>query len=47
MTPLHVATQRGDRIGIVNYLVDQGADIDIEDDNGVSKIGWTVLLTVG
>ena len=52
MTPLHVATQRGDRISIVNYLVDQGADINIKDENGVSKIliGYvyaTILLTVG
>ena len=52
MTPLHVATQRGDRISIVNYLVDEGADINIKDNNGVSKmvIGYiyvTIILTVG
>ena len=51
MSPLHVATQRGDRISIVTYLVDKGADINIKDDNGVSKIviGYiyaTILLTV-
>ena len=38
MTPLHVAAERGERIRIVNYLVDQGADINIKDNNGVSKI---------
>ena len=38
MTPLHVAAQRGERISIVEYLVDKGADINIEDDNGVSKM---------
>ena len=37
MTPLHVAAQRGDRISIMEYLVDQGADINIKDDNGVRK----------
>ena len=37
MTPLHVAAQKGDRISIVKYLVDQKADINIEDNNGVSK----------
>ena len=52
MTPLHVATQRGDRISIVNYLVDKGADINKKDNNGVSKmvIGYiyaTIILTVG
>ena len=52
MTPLHVATQRGDRISIVNYLADKGADINIKDNNGVSKIviGYVyaiILLIVG
>ena len=37
MTPLHVAAQRGDRISIMEYLVDQGADINIKDDNEVRK----------
>ena len=36
MTPLHVAAQR-DRISIVEYLVDQGADINIKDSNRVSE----------
>ena len=38
MTPLHVAAEKGDRISIVKYLVDQKADINIKDDNEVSKI---------
>ena len=38
MAPLHVAAERGDRISMVNYLVDQGADINIKGDNRVSKI---------
>ena len=34
MTPLHLAAENG-HIKIVDYLYDQGADIDIQDDNGV------------
>ena len=34
MTPLHLAAESG-RIEILNFLVDQGADINIQDDNGV------------
>ena len=34
MTPLHLAAESG-RIKILNYLVDKGADINIQDDNGV------------
>ena len=34
MTPLHLAAESG-HIKIVNYLVDKGADINIQDDNGV------------
>ena len=34
MTPLHLAAESG-RIKILGYLVDQGADINIQDDNGV------------
>lgn len=37
MTPLHVAAQRGDRISIVKYFLDQKADINIKDDNRVSE----------
>ena len=35
MTPLHWATKKG-CIGIVKYLVEQGANISIRDVNGVS-----------
>ena len=34
MTPLHLAAESG-RVKILGYLVDQGADINIQDDNGV------------
>ena len=34
MTPLHLAAESG-RIKILNYLVDKGADINIQDDHGV------------
>ena len=34
MTPLHLAAERG-HVKMVNYLVDKGADIDIQSDNGV------------
>ena len=35
MTPLHLAAESG-RVKIVNYLVEQGADINIQDDIGVN-----------
>ena len=35
MTPLHLAAE-GAHIKIVEYLVDQEADVNIEDDNGVN-----------
>ena len=34
MTPLHLAAEGG-RIKVVKHLVEQGADINIQDDNGV------------
>ena len=34
MTPLHLAAESG-HIKILYYLVDEGADINIQDDNGV------------
>ena len=34
MTPLHLAARSG-RVKILNYLVEQGADINIQDNNGV------------
>jgi len=36
MTPLHVAVEKGDRLGIVRYLLGKGADIDIKNARGVS-----------
>ena len=35
MTPLHLAAETA-CIKILNYLVKQGADIDIQDDEGVN-----------
>ena len=35
MTPLHLAAERGRYKTIIVYLVDQGADVDIKDDNKV------------
>ena len=37
MTPLHVAAEKGDRLDIVECLLDKGADINIRDSNGVSE----------
>ena len=34
MSPLHLATESG-HINIVNHLVEQGADVNIQDDDGV------------
>ena len=34
MTPLHIAAERG-FVKIVDYLIGKGADIDIQDKNGV------------
>ena len=42
MTPLHVAAEKGESLDIVEYLIRKGADINIKDENGVSK---TILLT--
>ena len=41
MTPLHLAAESS-RIKIVDYLVDQGADVNIQDDNGVTICGSPV-----
>ena len=40
MTPLHVAAERG-HPRIVEYLVDKGADIDIQDKNGVNMYDYS------
>ena len=34
MAPLHLAARSG-RVKILDYLVEQGADINIQDNNGV------------
>ena len=40
MTPFHLAAESG-HIRIVNCLYDQGADINIQDDNGVTIGDYT------
>ena len=37
MTPLHLAAESG-RIKMVNCLFDQGAEVNIQDDNSVSLL---------
>ena len=36
MTPLHVAAEKGGRFNILEYLADSEADINIQDNDGVS-----------
>ena len=44
MTPLHFAAKSG-HIKIVNYLCDEGADINIQDNDGVIlNAGWLAEL---
>ena len=43
MTPLHVAAHKGDRISIVEHLLHKKADVNIEDNNGVSKT--TIIMS--
>ena len=44
MTPLHVAAARG-RVKIIEYLVvEQGADVNIQDLKGVSVCDCTMML---
>ena len=37
MTPLHVAAEKGECLDVVEYLIDEGANINIKDYNGVSE----------
>ena len=37
MTPLHVAAKKGECRTIMEYLIDKGTDINIQDHNGVSE----------
>ena len=43
MTPLHLAAQ-GARIKILEYLVDQKANTNLHDDNGVNICDHTKIL---
>ena len=46
MSPLHVAAKKGECCEIVEYLVNKGTDINIEDFNGVSDTIVLVQQTV-
>ena len=46
MTTLHLAAENG-RIEMVNCLLDQGADINIQDDNSVSLLADYFELVAG
>ena len=37
MTSLHVAAKTGKGLEILRFLIDRAADINIQDDNGVSE----------
>ena len=41
MTPLHVAAETGGRSRIINYLVDRGANINIQDIH--SQVSDTII----
>ena len=40
MTPLHLAAESG-RIKVLRFLVDKGADVNDQDDNGVTTSIYT------
>ena len=42
MTPLHSAARRGD-VDMARYLVQQGANINIKDENEVSERDYTAV----
>ena len=42
MAPLHLAAESG-RIKMIDYLLDQGAGINIQDENGVSLLNYYEL----
>ena len=43
MTPLHLAA-KGGYSKVVNYLLDQGADVNIKDHNGVNYFNNSNLV---
>ena len=42
MTPLHIAAESAN-IPIVNYFFNQGADVNIQDDDGVTRCDYTYV----
>ena len=46
MTPLHVAAERGGRLRIVEYLVKNGANINIQDSDKVCDYTFIMYVTI-
>ena len=46
MTPLHVAAERGGRLKIVEYLVEKGANINIQDGDTVCDYTFIMYVTI-
>ena len=46
MTPLHVAAERGGRLRIVEYLVKNGANINIQDSDTVCDYTFIMYVTI-
>lgn len=46
MTPLHLAAERA-HMDVVNYLVDEGADINMQDNKGVGYMTTTIPTYIG
>ena len=44
MTPLHVAAKKGESLEIVKYLIRNGADINIQNENKVNKDSTEVAV---
>ena len=46
MTPLHVAAERGGRLKIAEYLVEKGANINIQDGDKVCDYTFIMYVTI-
>ena len=46
MTPLHVAAERGGRLKIAEYLVEKGANINIQDSDTVCDYTFIMYVTI-
>ena len=45
MSPLHVAAKKGESLDIVDYLIDKGANINIQNTHGVSENIYSIDST--